>query len=133
MIFEASEDPLDITLLVYPDASLMSLAATLDPMRAANRVAGRRIYRWRIVSMDGTPPATTCGLSIPVDGRFEPARRRDVLMRAHAVGLVDAGDTIVGHERYFPLIIWESESTPIRSRRVSRRISLRAPGANSSP
>ena len=80
MIFEGSEDSLDITLLVYPDASLMSLAATLDPMRAANRVAGRRIYRWEIVSMDGTPPVTSCGLPIPVDGRFEPARRRDVLI-----------------------------------------------------
>jgi AraC family transcriptional regulator, glycine betaine-responsive activator len=80
MIFQGSEDPLDITLLVYPDASLMSLAATLDPMRAANRVAGRRLYRWEVVSMDGTPPATSCGLAIPVDGRFEPTRRRDVLI-----------------------------------------------------
>ena len=30
--------------------------------------------------MDGTAPATTCGLEVPVDGRFEPARRRDVLI-----------------------------------------------------
>jgi AraC family transcriptional regulator, glycine betaine-responsive activator len=80
MIFDGSEDPLDITLLVYPDASLMSLAATLDPMRAANRIAGRRIYRWGIVSMDGTAPATSCGLQVVVDGRFEPARRRDLLI-----------------------------------------------------
>ena len=35
MLFATSDDPLDITLLVYPDASLMSLAATLDPMQTA--------------------------------------------------------------------------------------------------
>lgn len=89
MIFEGSEDPLDITLLVFPDASLMSLAATLDPMRAANRVAGRRIYRWEIVSMDGTPPVTTCGLAVPVDGGFEPARRRDLLIVLAAFNVLE--------------------------------------------
>jgi AraC family transcriptional regulator, glycine betaine-responsive activator len=89
MIFEASDDPLDVTLLVYPDASLMSLAATLDPMRAANRVAGRRIYRWDIVSMEGTPPATSCGLAVLVDGRFEPARRRDVLIVLAAFNVLE--------------------------------------------
>ena len=89
MIFEASEDPLDITLLVYPDASLMSLAATLDPMRAANRIAGRRIYRWEIVSTDGTAPATSCGLPVLVDGRFEPARRRDLLIVLAAFNVIE--------------------------------------------
>lgn len=80
MIFEPSEDPLAITLLVLPDTSLMTLAATVDPMRAANRVAGRAIYRWEIVSLDGSAPVTSCGLPIPVDGAFEPARRRDLLV-----------------------------------------------------
>jgi transcriptional regulator GlxA family with amidase domain len=80
MIFEPSEDPLAITLLVCPETSLMTLAATLDPMRAANRVAGRQLYRWELVSLDGAASVTTCGLPIPVDGGFEPARRRDVLI-----------------------------------------------------
>ena len=68
MLFTPSSDPLSITLLVLPDTSLMTLAATVDPMRAANRVAAREIYRWEIVSLDGSPPATSCGLPIPVDG-----------------------------------------------------------------
>lgn len=80
MIFEPSDEPLAITLLVLPDTSLMTLAATVDPLRAANRVAGRAIYRWEIVSLDGTAPATSCGLGVPVDGRFDPARRRDLLI-----------------------------------------------------
>ncbi len=80
MIFEASEDSVAITLLVFPDTSLMTLAATVDPMRAANRVAGRAIYRWELVSIDGSAPVTSCGLPIPVHGRFEPERRRDVLI-----------------------------------------------------
>ncbi|TPE51712.1 GlxA family transcriptional regulator [Amaricoccus solimangrovi] len=80
MLFAPSDEPLAITLLVFPDSSLMTLASTLDPMRAANRVAGRDLYRWETVSLDGEPPVTTCGLPIPVAGRFEPARRRDLLV-----------------------------------------------------
>ncbi|MFO1104660.1 MAG: GlxA family transcriptional regulator [Amaricoccus sp.] len=88
MVFEASDDPLAITLLLYPDASLMTLAATLDPMRAANRVAGRTLYNWELVSLDGAAPLTTCGLPIPVAGRFEPARRRDLLLVLAAFNVV---------------------------------------------
>lgn len=80
MLFLPTQDPLQITLLVLPETSLMTLAATLDPMRAANRVSGREVYRWEIVSLDGTAPPTSCGLSVPVVGAFEPGRRRDVLV-----------------------------------------------------
>lgn len=80
MLFAPSPDPLALTLLVLPETSLMTLAATVDPMRAANRVAGREVYRWEIVSLDGMAPATSCGLAVPVDGALVPARRRDMLV-----------------------------------------------------
>ena len=89
MIFGSSDDPLDITLLVLPEAPLMSLAATLDPMRAANRITGRPIYRWEVVSLDGAAPATSCGLPVPVDGRFDPTRRRDVLIVLAAFNVIE--------------------------------------------
>ena len=55
----------------------MSLAATVDPH--ARREPGRRARSLSlgVVSLDGMAPATSCGLPIPVDGAFVPARRRD--------------------------------------------------------
>lgn len=79
-MFETSFDPLEVTLLVLPDASLMSLAATLDPMRAANRLAGRPCYRYRVVSPDGQDPKTSSGLSVRVDGAFDPTLPCDLLV-----------------------------------------------------
>lgn len=79
-LFESSDTPLDITILVMPDASLMSLAATLDPMRAANRIAAKELYRWKVVSLDGQPARTSCGLPIPVVEAFQPKARRDILL-----------------------------------------------------
>ncbi|MGA0562075.1 GlxA family transcriptional regulator [Ancylobacter sp. VNQ12] len=80
MIFTHSDEPLDVTLLLFSGLSLLSLAATLDPMRGANRVLGRPAYRWKLVSMDGAMPVASCGLPIPVDGAFAPAERQDALI-----------------------------------------------------
>ena len=88
MIFETSDEPLAVTLLVYPETSFMTLAATVDPLRAANRVAGRDMYRWEIVSFDGSAPVTSCGLRVPVHGTFEPGRRRDLLIVLAAFNVV---------------------------------------------
>jgi transcriptional regulator GlxA family with amidase domain len=80
MIFTHSDEPLDVTLLLFSGLSLMSLAATLDPLRGANRVLGRPAYRWKLVSMDGAMPVASCGLPIPVDGAFDPAGEQDALV-----------------------------------------------------
>lgn len=80
MIFTHSDEPLDVTLLLFPGLSLMSLAATLDPLRGANRVLGRPAYRWKLVSIDGTMPVASCGLPIPVDGAFDSAAQQDALV-----------------------------------------------------
>lgn len=79
MIFGPSDEELSVTLLVLPDCSLMSLAATLDPMRGANRVAARSLYHWQVVSPDGADPVTSSGLKVVVNGKFE-ARPQDILI-----------------------------------------------------
>lgn len=57
----------------------MSLAATLEPLRAANRAAGRELYRWRVFSADGAPPVSSSGLPVVVQGRFSASDARDML------------------------------------------------------
>ncbi|MBM3604890.1 MAG: GlxA family transcriptional regulator, partial [Alphaproteobacteria bacterium] len=80
MVFQQSNQPLSVTILVLPEASLMSVAATLDPMRAANRISGQESYRWHVVSIDGQSVTTSCGLALQVDGRFAPHEDRDLLV-----------------------------------------------------
>lgn len=74
-----SDEELDVTLLVLPDCSLMSLAATLDPMRGANRVTGRPLFRWQVVSPDGIDPVTSSGLKVAANGKFE-VKAQDILI-----------------------------------------------------
>src|SRR3546814_65574 len=79
-IFAPSDDPLQVTLLLLSDSSMMSLASTLDPMRAANRVARRPLFAWRIVTPDGAPAALTCGVPVPAEGRFSGDLAGDALI-----------------------------------------------------
>ncbi len=76
----SSERTVDIVLVILPESSIMSLASVLDPMRAANRVSGDVLFRWRILSPNGEPVLLTCGVSIAVDGRFTATEQGDVLL-----------------------------------------------------
>ncbi|MBM3597284.1 MAG: GlxA family transcriptional regulator [Alphaproteobacteria bacterium] len=72
--------PLVVDLVLASEFSLLSLAATMEPLRAANRVSGETLYKWRLLSEDGRPALTSSGVPIPVAGRFEARDVRDVLI-----------------------------------------------------
>ncbi len=48
---------------MLPDSNLMSLAAALDPYRAANRRAGKTLYEWELMSPGGGLVTLTTGIS----------------------------------------------------------------------
>ncbi len=75
-----SEVLLRVTLLVLPESSMMSLASALDPMRAANRIANRELFAWRIATLNGKPARLTCDLIIEPDTAFDESLRGDILI-----------------------------------------------------
>lgn len=79
-IFQPERSALTVTLLVFPGSSIMCVASAIDPMRAANRISGETVFDFRIVSADGEPPLTTCGLPVAVRGKFDPVETPDVIM-----------------------------------------------------
>ncbi|TJW92019.1 MAG: GlxA family transcriptional regulator, partial [Mesorhizobium sp.] len=42
-IFRAERLPLKVTLLVFSGSSIMCVASAVDPLRAANRIAGETL------------------------------------------------------------------------------------------
>jgi transcriptional regulator GlxA family with amidase domain len=79
-IFRAERAPLKVTLLVFSGASIMCVASAVDPLRAANRIAGETLFDFKLVSMTGDPAVTTCGLPVAVSGGFDPAEPIDMLV-----------------------------------------------------
>ncbi len=54
-------------LLLIDDFALMSYASVIEPFRAANSLAGRPLYQWRHISLEGNPAAASNGASILAD------------------------------------------------------------------
>ncbi|WP_287159909.1 GlxA family transcriptional regulator [Mesorhizobium sp.] len=52
---------------------MILVAAVIEPLRAANRITGKRLYDWRLATLEGQAIETTAGISIPVDKAFDAA------------------------------------------------------------
>ncbi|GHG97348.1 GlxA family transcriptional regulator [Pseudodonghicola xiamenensis] len=63
-ILVPDEVPLDTVILLPQETNTLSFAATVDPMRAANRLAGRPLFRWRFATPDGQPAGLTSGIAV---------------------------------------------------------------------
>ncbi|HAE03252.1 MAG: AraC family transcriptional regulator [Rhodospirillaceae bacterium] len=53
MKMRATGDPEQFGFLLLPSFSMMAFASAVEPLRAANTIAGRKLYEWTMISMDG--------------------------------------------------------------------------------
>ena len=72
--------PRQVTILVMPESSMMCVASVLEPIRAANRVAGKQLYEWEICSLSGQTIELTCGVPLSVDRQFSDRQRGELLV-----------------------------------------------------
>ncbi|MCI4679014.1 GlxA family transcriptional regulator [Rhodoblastus acidophilus] len=68
-----------IGFLLLPDFPLMSYASAIEPLRAANVLAGGALFRWSNLSIDGQPARASVGLEIAPDLGLNDAQALDAL------------------------------------------------------
>ncbi|TNF58705.1 MAG: helix-turn-helix domain-containing protein [Rhodobacteraceae bacterium] len=109
-ILRRDDAPLEVAVLVFDRANILSLAAAVDPLRAANRLAGRRIFAWRFVTPTDLPVHLTAGIDLPaaplsgLDGAqllvvvagFDLARQATAAVRAGLRRIAATGATLAG-------------------------------------
>lgn len=71
--------PRQIGFLLIPGFSLLAYASTVEPLRAANRLSGRALYRWSHISTDGKASVSSGGLSVAADCKIGDDIDLDVL------------------------------------------------------
>lgn len=49
---------------LVPHFSMMALSSVTEPLRAANRVSGRPLYSWHLISVDGEPVSSSSGFAL---------------------------------------------------------------------
>jgi transcriptional regulator GlxA family with amidase domain len=65
--------------LLLPGFPLMSYATAVEPLRAANALAGRTLYEWQHLSFDGAPLSASNGISFEADARLSDGVELDGL------------------------------------------------------
>lgn len=128
--------PQRLGFLLLPRFSMLAFVSTVEPLRAANRLAGADLYRWDILSRDGGPIAASNGMALVADrsladaggysmvvvcASFDPERHyhrtmRDWLRRMERsgadLGAVDGGSFILARagllDGYRATTHWES-------------------------
>ena len=65
------QPPAVIGFYLVPGFPLLSFSAAIDPLRQANRLTGRTLYRWVLISTDGAPVRSSAGVDVAVDGSID--------------------------------------------------------------
>jgi transcriptional regulator GlxA family with amidase domain len=82
-----------VAFLLIPGFALMSYAAAVEPLRAANVLSGRELYRWIHVAPQPGPVAASNGVAIVPDHSIHDAFEADLIL------VCAAGNPATFHDR----------------------------------
>lgn len=68
-----------IGFLLIPDFAMLPYASVIEPLRAANRLSGRTLYRWSHIAIDGIAAAASNGVRIAADHKVGTAADFDAV------------------------------------------------------
>jgi transcriptional regulator GlxA family with amidase domain len=64
---KSSTETAHVGLLLIPGFGILSYACVVEPLRVANVLSGKPLYRWSHISIDGTPARALNGVSVTPD------------------------------------------------------------------
>ncbi len=67
--------PERFVFLLLQNFTLIAFSCAIEPLRLANRIAGRRIYDWRVVSETGAPVVASNGVPVGAQGGLDEVGR----------------------------------------------------------
>ncbi len=65
--------PEPIGFLLLPRFSMMAFFSAVEPLRIANRIAGRELFAWRVISQDGAPITASNAMTLLADDSIASA------------------------------------------------------------
>lgn len=73
------QTPQAIGFLLIPDFSMMAFTASIEPLRAANRMAGEALYSWQTFTLDGKNVTASNGVEITPHRQLSDSLDLDVM------------------------------------------------------
>lgn len=88
--------PLSFAVMVFPGFPMMAFSSIIEPLRAANTIAGRELYRWHVVGTTRDPVVASNGVAVTPDyaAHEDPVAARIVVCTGGNAENVQAGSAI---------------------------------------
>ncbi|MCX7348981.1 MAG: GlxA family transcriptional regulator, partial [Alphaproteobacteria bacterium] len=103
--------PQHMAVVVVPEFTMMPVTSAIEPLRIANRMSEKALYKWTMHSLDGQPVAASNGILAMVDGDLS-AIPEDAARRGTSIGAVCTGAHILAEagllDGYKCTIHWEN-------------------------
>jgi len=72
----SQERTLEVGFYLVPGFALMGFSAAVEPLRSANRLSGKSLYNWTLLTKTGVNVEASIGMSITPDSSIENAKRK---------------------------------------------------------
>ncbi|TDK51437.1 GlxA family transcriptional regulator [Antarcticimicrobium luteum] len=83
------EETEEVAVLLFPRFSNHCLANAIEPLRAANDLSSKKIYRWQFVTLDGAGVTSSSGLPVVPECRLSDHPGGDYLFVMPSYGVRD--------------------------------------------
>jgi transcriptional regulator GlxA family with amidase domain len=87
MAVPAEAPPEKFVFLLLENFTLIAFACAIEPLRLANRISGRPLYAWSVVSETGGPVACSNGAAVAADGALGEVARDATIMVCAGAGV----------------------------------------------
>lgn len=84
--------PLRIGFVLVPQLPLLAFTAAVEPLRAANRITGNTLYRWRLYAADGAPVEASNGIALVPQHGLDDTHWPDVVLVCAGLNVHRYGD-----------------------------------------
>ena len=71
--------PVAVGFYLAPRFSMLAFSSALEPLRVANLISGRELFRWRVFSRDGKPVEASNGMAVLAEGSIADSPRLSTL------------------------------------------------------
>jgi len=65
---------------LVPEFPMLAFASAIEPLRAANRLRGAKLFDWRLYSRDGSPVRASNGITVAVQAGIDDTSPLDMLL-----------------------------------------------------
>jgi len=87
--------PTHLGFLLLPEYSMIAFSSGIEPLRMANRLSGKNLYQWSVITPDGETVKSSSGLSVLADHSIEDTLSLDILFVCGGVNVQNHADKAI--------------------------------------